>query len=261
MSDPGRLLYVTIASLAVDDDQLREFSTLFAYSGFNPEMVHAHMAKIKAEKSIGDDAFNSDLMAIITLGALKGNVTTTNLNKMSDDGIAKAKALYSKYGMKMGSLGNDRRAITLPRVLSAFPELTTKVVIRLPSRYFGPKSSGFSAAIKNPVFASLVPSGLNLKVQTHLLEIHTIYAAEQTMVISNIKDFKEAFDKQMPYTLIAHRSSVPQEAMRIDLLTKLEKNLASDIVAASGFDMENPKCTVAELTAALKALKGKSTDL
>ncbi|ASU47550.1 nucleocapsid [Laurel Lake virus] len=208
---------------AADTTGVEEFSTLFAYEGFNPEMIHSHFAKIMTEKGIGEMEFVNDMRALITLGAMKGNYTMKNAGKISEAGRTKADGLYKKYNMKQGSLGGDKKAVILPRVLSAFPELTTKVVLRTPPRDFGTRTTRLPKYIKNPVFPSLVPKTLQGDVAKTFLWLYTVYSAEQSLVISQEKDFNAAFTAQKQFVTIAFNSSVPDETTRIGMFkAKLE---------------------------------------
>lgn len=200
---------------AADTTGVEDFATLFAYEGFNPEMIHAHFSKIQADKGITDDELVNDMRALITLGALKGNYTLRNAGKISDAGRAKADALYKKYEMKQGPLGGDRKAVILPRVLSAFPELTTKVILRIPPRDFGTQTTRLPKLMKNPVFPALIPKTLDTNTAQTFLWLYTVYSAEQSIVISQVKDFNAAFTAQGQFVTIAFNSSVPPEATRI----------------------------------------------
>lgn len=201
-----------------DSSGMEEFTTLFAYEGFNPEMVHLHFAKLLDSKSISQEEFLKDMKALITLGAMKGNYTMRNAGKISEAGRTKADSLYKKYNMKQGSLGGDKKAIILPRVLSAFPELTTKVILKAPPRDFGIKTAKLPRVIKNPVFPSLLPKSLDSSAVATLLWLYTVYSAEQSIVISQEKNFNAAFSIQKQFVTIAFNSSVPPEATRVKML-------------------------------------------
>jgi len=198
-----------------DTTGVEAFTTLFAYEGFNPEMVHEHFARIVTENGISQAEFVDDMRALITLGAMKGNYTMKNAGKISEAGKKKADALYKKYQMKQGSLGGDKKAIILPRVLSAFPELTTKVVMRVPDRNFGTKTTRLPKFMKNPVFPALIPKTLANEAVVTFLWLYSVYSAEQSIVISEIKDFQDAFVAQRGYAVIAFNSAVPPESTRV----------------------------------------------
>lgn len=206
-------VYNMVAS--ADTSGIEQFTTLFAYEGFNPEMVHEHFSKIISDKNISSEEFINDMRALITLGAMKGNYTLRNAGKISESGRAKADALYKKYQLKQGSLGNDKKAIILPRVLSAFPELTTKVIMKVPDRDFGSLTNKLPRFMKNPVFPALIPKKLDGDAVSTLLWLYSVYSAEQSLVISEIKDLDKAFSTQKGFAVIAFNSNVPPEATRV----------------------------------------------
>lgn len=226
MSATATSVYELVSGTATNG--LEEFTTLFAYEGFNPEMIHAHFAKIINDDGITDQDFANDMRALITLGAMKGNYTLRNAGKISDAGKTKADGLYKKYKLKQGSLMGDKKAIILPRVLSAFPELTTKVILKVAPRDFGNRTSRLPKFMKNPVFPSLIPKSLDSSLVSTLLWLYTVYSADQSIVISSEKNFEDAFANQKKYVTIAFNSSVPSEAVRISMF----KAQIDDIVRA-----------------------------
>jgi len=255
MSEVTQIHNLTM-SLDVAAEDVTQFVALFAYAGFNPEMVHEHFSKILKAKSISDSQFVSDIKTIIVLGAMKGNYTIKNSAKISEEGKKVADQLYATYQMKKGAVGAEKRSITLPRVLSAFPELTTKIVLKCPDRNYGTKTPILSKFIKNPVFAAMVPESLDSAVKAFFLELYNVYSAEQTVTIGKTKDFKEAKEDQLQYTDIAHKSSYPTEAARIAMFKAALPLLKRDV--ANGVDIvpSEMRITEAQLTAAVNALGG-----
>jgi len=260
MSEASRL-HLASANLRITDDDLSSFVALFAYAGFNPEMVHDHFFKICKQKDISQDTFLADLRAIIVLGAMKGNYSIKNSVKISDDGKTKADSLYGTYQMKKGSVGLDKKAVTLPRVLSAFPEITAKVVLRCPDKNFGTKTNGLSKLIKSPVFAAIIPATLDKKVKGYFLDLYNIYSAEQTQAISKISSFAEALLKQEEYTNIAHKSVVPAETTRVNFFLSAEEMLTRDVTFGNTIPEMNTKITTEELATALTSLRSSSGGL
>jgi len=252
MSEASKLhLATTELSFGCDLD---EFVAIFAYAGFNPEMVHEHFSKIATEKKIELQELLKDIRVIITLGAMKGNYTIKNSAKISDKGKSTADGLYAKYQLKKGSVGNDRKSITLPRILSAFPELTAKIVLRCPDKNFGTRTGGLSKIIKSPVFAAILPQTLPANIKAFFLELYNIYCAEQTLTISSETDFKLAFEKQMQFTDIAHHSSVPAESSRIELFKKSTDVLKQDVTFGLTIDIMKNKISTDNLVVALDKL-------
>lgn len=242
---------------AADTAGVEDFSTLFAYEGFNPEMIHEHFAKLIDSKGISHPEFLNDMRALITLGAMKGNYTLRNAGKISDAGRAKADSLYKKYEMKQGPLGGDKKAIILPRVLSAFPELTTKVILKVPARDFGTYTVRLPKIMKNPVFPALVPKTLDTHTAQTFLWLYTVYSAEQSLVISQVSDFNVAFSAQSQFVTIAFNSSVPTETARIAMFkTQIEdlvqaisdhKDLVQGTVPAGRVDARKARADITAL--------------
>lgn len=235
MSTSAQAVYALIS--AASTQGVEEFVLLFAYEGFNPEMVHAHFAKIMQEKGISEAELTNDLRGLITLGAMKGNYTLRNAGKISDAGRKAADALYAKYNLKMGAIAGDKKAITLPRVLSAFPELTTKVIRNTPDRNFGTRTSKLPRIIKNPVFPTLIPKTMDSNAAQTLLWIYAVYSADQSLVISQEKDFNNAFAVQKQFITIAFNSSVPHEETRKKIIRTVTAELVQALVDMSTIDV------------------------
>lgn len=234
----GQMVYDLLS--AASTEGLEEFVTIFAYEGFNPEMVHQHFANIMEKLGMGKDEFLGDMKALITLGAMKGNYTLRNAGKISDQGRKKADSLYKKYELKQGGLGGDKKAIILPRVLSAFPELTTKVIRRTPDRDFGTNTSNFPRIMKNPVFPSLVPKSLPGPAAKTLLDLYTVYSADQSLAISQEKDFATAFSVQSQFVTIAFNSSVPVESVRIAMIKASVDEIVQAVSGSKDLKLGNP---------------------
>lgn len=248
-------VYTMIAS--ADTTGIETFTTLFAYEGFNPEMVHEHFAKIMNEQNITQGEFTNDMRALITLGAMKGNYTLKNAGKISQTGKDKADALYKKYQLKQGSLGNDKKAIILPRVLSAFPELTTKVIMRVEDRNFGTLTNKLPKFIKNPVFPAIIPKSLDGNCVSTLLWLYSVYSAEQSLVISEIKDLNKAYTAQKGFAVIAFNSSVPPEPTRVRMFKAAIDDIVQAVSEHKDLDagqIPSNKVGAAEIRSAINAL-------
>lgn len=219
---------------------VEDFLIQFAYEGFNPEMVWTHMKKIMDAKGISDQEFIKDMIAIITLGALKGNYTARNAAKISDAGRTKANALYKKYDMKMGSLGDERKAIILPRVMSAFPEMTSKIILKSPPRDFGEEMSFLPLIMKSPVFPTLIPKELPQPIIDVFLWLYALYSGYQTITISQIKDLTKAISVQKPYIVISFNSKVPPRANRVKMFKSQIEELVQAISEAKNIVIGDP---------------------
>jgi hypothetical protein len=193
--------------------------SIFTYQGFNPEMVMKHFVSIKTKKSISDTQFQNDLLALLCLACISGNYTNKNKDKRDEKGTAKANELFQLYELKMGSVGNDKRSVTLPRVALTFPILTCRVGVLCPEKNFsGPfSSSSLPHVMKNSVFPSLLPTDLGTKTKSALLLAYCCYTCDQSKAIN--PDLKSAssndlFHKQYSYVEISHGSPEPDNTSR-----------------------------------------------
>nr|QYF49531.1 MAG: nucleocapsid [Hubei sediment phenui-like virus 1] len=235
-------------------DEVGTFVSLFAYEGFNPELVHQHMMMIKNDMGISDNEFVKDMLALVTLGALKGNYTARNAAKISDEGRKKADDLYKRYKMKTGGLGGDKKAIILPRVMAAFPELTTRVIVKSPPRDFGTQTGFLPTIMKNPVFPTLVPQGMETGAAQTLLYLYTVYSADQSVAISQIKDFDACFSTQRSYVTISFNSTVPPEATRISMIKKAKEVLVEAVSKGKSLKVGEPPSMRVDAAAMRKAI-------
>lgn len=205
-------------------DNLSQFIALFMYQGFSPELVFQHLSKIKTNKNIENSEFLNDMRSLVVMGVVMGSYNSHNSTKISEDGKRAGDALVSKYELKMGGVGKDRRAVNIPRILAAFPTITVSVTLKCPARnYGGPFSADvLPRCMKTAVFPSVVPKTLNSEVVKYLLLASTCYTAEQTMAISKFSDPAAAIANQMRYTEISYGSNVPSDKERLEFIRGLE---------------------------------------
>jgi len=218
-------------------DGLSSLVPLFMYQGFNPEMVLKHFLEIKKSKGILDGEFQSDMLTLICLGVMSGNYTSNNKNKIDDKGRDKADALFTKYQMKIGSVGQDKKAVTLPRVLATFPILTSNVAMsdtcpekNYPGGFFA--SENLPKALKTPVFPALIPAKAKDDIKKFLMIACCCYSADQSKAINpahKAADAKTIYQEQWQYVEISHQSSQPTQSMR-EIHIKTMKLEYTDIV-------------------------------
>jgi len=208
----------------IDVDDLAAFTALFMYQGFSPEMVFAHFAKILKEKGIENEEFQTDVKTLLVMGVIMGNYNSNNSSKISDEGKVKGDTLMAKYELKMGGIGKDRKKVNLPRIMAAFPIITTKISLGCPPRNYGGAfgADGLSAVMKTSVFPSLIPSTLPKSITSALLVAANAYATEQTMAISKQKDVKATYAAQLKFTEISYHSSVPSVKDRKSYIKTVE---------------------------------------
>jgi len=208
---------------SMDIGEIGDIIQYFLYQGFSPEMVLKHLAQIKEKGNISNSEFLREIKTMIVIGIIMGNYNDNNSNKISDEGKAKGDALLTKYQMKRGSVGKDKKAITIPRVLATFPIQTTKILSKAGAKNY---NDAFGCIVlptfmKSGVFPSVIPMSLPAVSKKVLLTASACYTAEQSMAISNISDAKEAFNAQKNYTEVSHNSSVPTASERATFFATL----------------------------------------
>jgi len=226
---------------------LGEFIALFMYQGFSPELVFKHLTEVKTKKNISDSEFTHDMKTIIVMGVIMGNFNDHNSERIAEEGKTKGNALMAKYDLKKGSLGTQKKAVNVPRIIAAFPSTSHRVFMSCSAKnYNGPFSANsLQQELKSPVFPAIIPQGLDKALKKMLMAAHTCYSAEQTMALSKTGDAKAAYTQQIAYTDIAHNSTVPSEAERVTLFGKITVN----------------KKTIGEVLLKLKEIVGISVDV
>jgi len=224
-----------IANLVNDMEigDVSEFISMFMYQGFNPEMVHAHFAHIKHKKAISNEHFIADLRSLVIVGVMMGNYNDHNAGKISESGKSSADSLYVKYELHKGAVGVNKKAVTLPRILAAFPVVTIRITLKCsPRNYNGVfGANALPHAMKTQVFPSVIPHTLNREITTVLLLASACYTTEQTITISNLKTNPvEVIKDQMKYTEVSFNSSVPSERERQAIFKTL--HLQHDSIAS-----------------------------
>lgn len=204
----------------LDLSSIKDVIALFVYEGFNPQMVLAHLARIKKDKAIDGTTFASEIGTLLAVGCVMGNYNGHNKTKISEAGRKKADELFKKYEITEGGASNNRKCVNIPRLMATFPIPATKILMQAPAKEYGGAfhCSSLPQVMKNPLFPSLVPKSLDNAVKGYLLLVSNCYTAEQTMALRKITDPVEAYENQKPYTRISHDSIVPSDSERREFL-------------------------------------------
>jgi hypothetical protein len=186
------------------------------YQGFSPQLVHEHLQAVKQSKNISNTQFQSDMKMIILIGVIMGNYNDNNSNKITDQGKQSGDALMMKYELKKGGISQEKKVVNVPRVMAAFPIMTSKIALMVnPREYSGVYNSNLLPNFfKVSVSPSLIPRNLPSEVRMFLLNMCNVYLAEQTMAIRNMSNALEAYNFQWRYTEISHKSTEPSDDER-----------------------------------------------
>lgn len=214
MSD-SQLITSVVGSIDVGD--VSNLTAMFLYNGYSPELVFRHLAKIrKDDPKITDADFRQDMKTLVVMGVVMGNYSEKSSKGISDAGKAMGDALFKKYSLKVGGVQGDKKAITLPRLMSAFPIVTSKFIDKIGGKTY---SNAFSCGdlpnvLRSAVLPAIIPKSLPSSVRSTLMLIATCYSAEQTMTITGNTDAMASYEIQKKYSDLAHRGPVPSETER-----------------------------------------------
>lgn len=222
MSD-SETIYRLVAEIGVGD--VESIASAFLYQGFSPELVLKHLAKIKESKGISSSQFSIDIKTLVTIGVVMGNYNEHNSARISDDGKIQGDALIAKYELKKGSIGNEKKAVTIPRIVATFPIFAVKIMqvigTKTYNNYFG--CSSLPPFMRTGVFPSLIPSTVDTAVRNILMLVCACFTTEQSMVISK-QNAKTAMETQKKFAIVSYQSSVPKDDERQRFFSTLRFN-------------------------------------
>jgi len=206
-------------------------ANFFAYQGFDPAVIMDHLLKRKADMNISDREFVRDIKDLIVLGAVMGNLTDNNKNKISEDGKLKAEGLFTRYDLKMGGVKGNRYQVNIPRIMATFPILSVKITCAIShERNYGNQfhCSTLPKFMKSALFPAVIPKNLNESIRKILMAVCTCYTAEQTIAIKRDQtDAAEAYNNQVAFTTLTHESQFPDDADRTDYIRTLRFNIVA----------------------------------
>lgn len=208
----------------LDTADVGNIANLFAYQGFSVDLVLNHLYEIKIKKSIPDHVFKSDLKTLLVATIIMGNVNNNNMRKITDNGKKSIEELMIKYEIKKGSLADQKKAVTLPRLAASFPIQISKFQLLCPEKNYNNEldASCLPKCFKISVFPSIIPKHLRSELQHAMLVISNAYSTEQSLAIGKIKDISAVYKKQWEFTNIGFNSPVPKDKERLDYFKTLE---------------------------------------
>jgi hypothetical protein len=200
----------------------------FEFQGFTPEKTVASLISTKLKMNLVDDAFHDDIITMVGIGIMKGNVTTKSKNRMSPEGKAEFEVLEKRYGIAEKAMGKASTVITIPRMVSAYAGLAVRMVSKLgPKKYPGKsfKSEFLPPPLQLSCFPSVIPKSLNKEIKEFLMIAALGYSMDLTITVKRIEDQNEItkqISEQRRFVDLAHNSSIPVENSRISLTEEIE---------------------------------------
>jgi len=272
---------VTINSIEVTDGQITDLITKlrrwalatidwaqfdkFEFQGFNPETTVASFISCAKKMNLADGVLEKDIITLVGIGIMKGNVTGKNKKRMSEEGQKAFDDLVARYGIETSAKEKSATTITIPRTVAAYAGLAVRMVSKMgPKRYPGKsfRSSDLPPFMQITCFPSIVPSNLPPKIIDFLLIANLCYSMDLTITVKGLKDVKEItslIDEQRRYVDLAHASSIPTLRSRQGLVTEMKldtyyKQIAEVVNYYVLFKPEYVMPSLPEFTTAIQAV-------
>jgi hypothetical protein len=199
----------------------------FQYQGFDPFKIVQSLLEVKNQKNLSDADFENDVITMIAIGLIKGNVNSNNEKKMSDEGQSSLKDLKIRYAIRHGGgKGQPGKVITYPRVMATFPDVAVRMAIKLGPKDFpgGPfNSMRLPIYMRVQIFPAVIPKNLDPIAKEFLLLASLCYGVDQTVALRklNVTDVKPIVSSQRSFIELSHRSPVATDESRITLFKEL----------------------------------------
>nr|QOX06039.1 nucleocapsid protein [Lentinula edodes negative-strand RNA virus 2] len=198
----------------IDVDSINAALELLSYEGFDPRIVYAHLAHIQKAGNIGWPQLKEDLMIMLVIHHVRGNINSNNMKSMKSEAKNLINELFAKYHIVVAKDTSKRLAVTLPRLGASFPYQVAQIA-KICNRDFAGfcESAVLPAAMKSTSFPSLVPK--STKISLLMTVAYNAYATDQACALKKLnylemkeEDRKRLFLEQQRYTDISYNSPV-----------------------------------------------------
>lgn len=218
---------------------------IFEFQGFDPNAIIRKLLAVnkyfREEKKVATETLQSlkeDVMFMIAANIYMGNLQRKSLSRRSATGRMKIQELISKYSMKTGTTGAGLASdvLTFPRVVNAFPVLSCRMAMVLPSKDFLSGEFGtrhLPKFMRLSAFGSFCEVALEQRTQLFLLHAVCSYSCDQTMVVHEGERKKkkmkkaedvmlamDAYNLQWDFIQITSSSPVPKPQMKRAMMTE-----------------------------------------
>lgn len=200
----------------------------FEFQGFNPETTVASFISASKKMKLADGVLEKDIITLVGIGIMKGNITPKNKKRMSEEGVKAFDELAARYGISSSPKAKSASTITIPRTVAAYAGLAVRMVVKMgPKKYPGKSfnSSFLPSFVQLSCFPSVVPANLPENVKEFLLVCNLCYSMDLTITVQGLKDMKEIeklIDDQRKFVDLAHASAIPSESSRRGLMFELK---------------------------------------
>lgn len=199
----------------------------FAYEGFDPvDVIRVLYAKATAQ-SVNDHDFIIDMSTIVTIGLMRGTLSSKSIQRTSRAGQQRITSLKARYGLAEKVTRENARAITVPRVVNSFPHLASRInsAHSLGRGFSGPMNSqDLPPAMMHVAFGSLIPKGLET-VTPLMSDAYMAFAIDMNVVVNRKHTDQQSivamYNQQTTYFQAAINSPLYSSTERVSILVEL----------------------------------------
>lgn len=199
----------------------------FAYEGFDPlDIIKTLHTKAQAQR-LSDQDFISDMAVIVTIGLMRGTLSSKSINKTSRAGQTRIQQLRSRYGLVEKVSKDNARAITVPRVVNSFPFLASRInkELSLSRGFSGPfESRNLPLPMQHVAFASQIPYGL-ADTTSLLADAYMGFSLDMSVTVNrhqvDVGTLTNLYTQQNTYFQAAMNSPIYNREERIRMLIEL----------------------------------------
>jgi len=256
-------LITTLRRWAINTIDWNQFDK-YEFQGFNPETTVASFISCSKKMALAPGILEKDIITLVGIGIMKGNITKKNKKRMSEEGIKAYDELVARYGISTTAKSMSASTITIPRTVAAYAGLAVRMVEKMgPKKYPGKSfaSSSLPPFMQISCFPSIVPSSLEPRIKDFLLIGNLCYSLDLTITVQGITDVKaigNLISEQRKFVDLAHSSSIPSQRSRQGLITELGmdkyyKQIAEVVGHYKLFQTDYVIPSLSEFTSALQA--------
>jgi len=253
-------------------DEIVAVVEILSFEGFDPNIVYSHIAAIRNAKSLKWDDVKTDLLILLTVHHLKGNVNTNNMKSFKPEAKNLVNELLTKYNIVLSKDVSKKLAVTLPRLGACFPFQTAQIADYCNRDFSGfCDSSNLPACMKSSSFPSLIPRGECISLLLNVA--YNAYATDQAAVIKKMNylemkenDRKKLFTDQQRFSDISFNSPVIDEMHRKAAVFDLKLgssevyNKLKSVLKYSSVDSSS-LCSETEYVSAILQYQKESSDV
>ncbi|XP_026410188.1 uncharacterized protein LOC113305348 [Papaver somniferum] len=208
-----------------DFDSSRQVARV--HDGYDANALLEQIFKIANDNSMEKQTVFSEIMEIVSIGLLRGNIREDQIEKTVPEGKTRIKELIKKWGFYTRKNAKEKSilapmTLTFSRMILLFPHFASLILFRNPVKFgnrFPDNSTRYPAqtfklpiAMKHLGFGGLIPTGVGNLLHNEILEVASLAFMVEFSIMVNPsfnKTFLVAYEGQKPYMHAAKNCAMP----------------------------------------------------